>query len=147
MGSSYSTVPPRVQLGDLNRQSDNPDDGKCYALKTNGFALDVDYPYAGGVEDLNDSPAEPISGDEFEAIILETYAIWLMWRPAGNDAIPVPLSKFVWSRSAFAEKGLLGWELDSSSTTTSDPVNTTTHPEWEETIRMGWPPLEEIPCP
>jgi len=145
-GSKYFEGTRWVSLIDMMREKKL--EGVWYRQKTDGFWLDETFPYAGGTEDFNDSPATRLDDFDWSEVKVsnESFRTWLMWRPDGDDTIHVPLIRVDWQWSAHALKTGDGtWQLISSSTGSPTVFDTTVHPEWTLTVLFHVRPDPPLP--
>ena len=85
-----------------------------------------------------DSPAQGLLPDDKEVrVVNESFKLWLMFKPAGADSIFIPLKQVNWGWSAATTRPQGGWStatLDSSAVAPISVNDTTTYPEWSQTV-------------
>jgi hypothetical protein len=109
-------------------------DAKWQRMSAAGV-LDSEYPYTRN-EVTSDSPGETLDPDDIKVTVVDKFAMWLQFKPAGSDSIPVSLRKVSWSWSGEATKGMNGWSLTSESHDIN-PIDSdaTDLPVWNGNIR------------
>jgi len=95
-----------------------------------------DYPYIGLKGDgIDEGPWVMHRGDE-------SFKVYIMFRPPGNEFKDVPLKYMQWTWRGIARKGPIRWylELNSGYATASSSDETSTHPEWKYRV----PPITYV---
>lgn len=80
-----------------------------------------------------DSPGESLDVDDILVTVNDKFTMWLQFKPADPDSIPVSLRKVSWSWGGVATKGLNGWSLTSEAhdVNPTDLDTTDFPPEWK----------------
>ncbi|MCP9494305.1 MAG: Ig-like domain-containing protein [Pyrinomonadaceae bacterium MAG19_C2-C3] len=126
-----------VQLANVSRTR-RRNDGTNETFTDAG--LDTAFPYSSNdpnATETQDSPGLRLTINFNYATVNDSFQMWLMFKPSGDNSIFVPLRRVNWGWSGSAERpGTPFWNLVAgSSVQASSPADSTTHPTW--TKRAG----------
>jgi len=100
-----------------------------------GSGLDKKYPYSVGTY-ADDSPFQGLPGKFCQAHVSDSADMWFMFKPPGEDSIPVPLIKVHWwwggsAYNPYCPGAFWPDEPDNAFCGHYAPEETTDYPEWD----------------
>jgi hypothetical protein len=144
-----------VQLVTPQRNFEEPSGQKKKWSQNVSQVLDTDYPYEpapytqhpgnAGAYNTNsshtdsDSPSSPLAGYVKASTTNESFVMYLMFLPSGEQTRYVPLKKVNWSWSIAVTKAGATWSIDAGSAnqSASAAAETDEHPTWSANVRSG----------
>ena len=148
----FSGITQWVQVASPSRTRTRDGVTECIS----GTGLDSTYPYPSLLQPpdpLNpvteDAPSTPLTNNITQAIVNDTFQMWLMFKPDGSGSVWVPLKIINWGWNAQATRTGTFWDVnvDRPQFTPNTPSvsDTEAYPDWNfvwtpQALTNGWQP-------